>query len=131
MAEMTITDTNKTNENSKLIFRQLPEGDMCFERELSAQLSGEYITAREYGRCLSASICSHNDVCYVHRFVSPELLIMAEAEYLEGKTETQGKLHSLLCQRIADGKTTVIISTCTAEDISGVFGDDLVNYLST
>lgn len=131
MTEMTITDTNKTNENSKLIFRQLPEGDMCFERELSAQLSGEYITASEYGRCLSASICSRNDVCYVHRFVSPKLLIIDEAEYLEGKTETQGKLHSLLCQRIADGKTTVIISTGTAENISGVFGDDLVNYLST
>lgn len=131
MIEIPITDENETNNQPLVIFRQLSKGESRFEREKAIRLSGEYITASEYGRCLSASICSRNDVCYVHRFISPKLLIIDEAEYLEGKTETQGKLHTILCQRVADGKTTVIISTGSVENIYDVIGDELAGYLAT
>ena len=129
-AVLSATDKNDCNKSPLIVFRQLPKGDMRFERDLSIRQSGEYVTASEYGRCLTASVCSLNSTCYAHRFITPKLLIIDEAEYLEEKTETQGNLHSILCQRVADGKTTIIISTGSIEDIYGVIGDDLAGYLA-
>ena len=110
-----------------IVFRQLAKGGARFEQDAQAA----YVTAGEYGQYLISAIGRQDFSCYLHKFLAPEMLVIDEAEYFDGKVETQKELAKLLKQRVNDNKKTVIISELGIEHTLGAIDEELMPYLTT
>lgn len=113
-----------------IVFRQLSMEDRCPEKEKTYHQQGYYISARAFGTGLCTAIQCGDLRCYLHRYITPALLIVDGAEYLAGKDSTQNELYAILKQRVDATKTTIIISKLSLECLRDAIQDDLLHFLT-